>query len=118
MNASYRIAAVAAYVPVLGWLCVLLTQRRNALVMFHLRQAVGLVVFLIAALAGWAVVAWVFAWIPFLLPVSVTLFALVIAAFLFGAMAWVVGVVNAARGRAVILPVFGAWASRIGAPAA
>jgi uncharacterized membrane protein len=118
MSVSDRIAAVVAYLPVVGWLYVLLTQRRNALAMFHLRQAIGLVAFLVAILAGWVVIAWLFAWIPFLLPVSVALFALVTAAYLFGAALWVLGAVNAARGRAVMLPVFGAWASRIGAPVA
>ncbi len=117
MNVSHRIAAMVAYLPVVGWLYVLLAQHRNALAMFHLRQAIGLIAFLLAVLAGWIAIAWVFAWIPYLLPVSVALFALVIAAYLFGAVLWVIGVVNAARGRAVMLPVFGAWASRIGAPA-
>jgi uncharacterized membrane protein len=41
------------------------------------------------------------------------LFALVIVAYVFGAFAWIGGMVNAARGRVVLLPIFGRMANRI-----
>lgn len=113
MNAFPRTPAVIAYIPVLGWLYVLLFQRRNPFAVFHVRQSIGLVGFLIAALAVWAVVAWLLAWIPFAMLLGTALFALVILAYGFGIFALISGAVNASKGRAVILPVFGNMANRI-----
>jgi uncharacterized membrane protein len=59
------------------------------------------------------VIAWVLAWIPYMGAVAAALFTLVIAAYLFGIVAWVLGVINAATKRVVPLPAFGQWASRL-----
>lgn len=107
MDSSSRLAAAFAYLPIVGWLAVWLTQRRNAFAMFHLRQAIGLIIFLIAVPASWAIITWLISWIPFGFLVGNALFALVIAAVVFGVVAWVVGIVNALRGRAAFLPLFG-----------
>lgn len=112
MDLSTRLSAAIAYLPIVGWLYVLLFQRRNAFAMFHLRQAVGLVIFLIVAPVGWAVITWLLAWIPFGFLVGNALFALVIVAVVVGVVAWVVGVVNALRGRAAFLPIFGKLANQ------
>jgi uncharacterized membrane protein len=112
-NLSTRLSAAAAYIPVIGWLYILLTQRSNPLAVFHLRQAVGLCLFLIGALATWAVVAYVLAWLPLMVVVSVALFTVVIAAYVYGAVAWIIGLTNALRNRKVTLPVFGRWANRL-----
>jgi uncharacterized membrane protein len=108
MNTSQRFSAFIAYLlPVIGWVYVLLFQRKNPFAVFHLRQAIGLFLFLIVVFAGWVVVGWVLAWIPFMLIFSVALFTLVISAFIFGLATWVIGMSNALRGRMVLLPLFG-----------
>jgi len=108
-----RLPAVIAYIPVFGWLYVLFFQRKNTLAVYHLRQSIGLFLFLIGVLVGWAVIAWVLTWIPFMDIVGVALFTIVMAAYFLGAVAWVLGLVNALSGRSNPLPVFGQWADRL-----
>ncbi len=113
MKAQQRIGAAVAYIPVFGWLYVLLFARNNALAAFHGRQSVGLWGFLVASLVTWAVIAWLLAFIPLAFVFAVALFTFVIAAFFYGLVALILGVTNALRGRAQVLPVFGALANRL-----
>jgi uncharacterized membrane protein len=113
MGELSRLSAAAAYVPMVGWLYVVLFQRQNPLVMYHLRQSIGLCLFLLFSLLGWAVVAWFLAWLPYLSALSVGLFTIVMVAYLFGAVAWLLGVINALRQKASPLPGFGRWAERL-----
>ena len=114
MNRPSRVSAVLAYLlPIVGWLYVLLFEPRNELAVYHLKQSIGLVVFLAATTAGWLVAGWALAWIPYVFVLSVALFALVIAAYIYGVVAWVLGMRNAARARLAPLPLFGEWARRL-----
>lgn len=114
MSRPSRLPAVLAYlIPVISWLYVLFFQRKNELAMYHLRQAIGLLLFLVATLAGWAVIAWILAWIPFVAVLSAALFTIVIAAYLYGAVAWILGLINALNNQLTPLPLFGKWASRL-----
>ena len=114
MSRSSRFPAVVAYlIPIIGWLYVYSFQRRNTLAMYHLRQSIGLFLFLAAMMAGWAVIAWVLAWIPYMGALGAGLFTIVIAAYLFGIVAWMLGLINALRNRATPLLGFGQWANRL-----
>lgn len=113
MSQASRFPAVFAYIPVVGWLYVLLLQRQNRFAVFHVKQSIGLFLFLLATLIIWAIVAWLLAWIPYVAAVSAGLFTLVIAAYLYGFVAWILGIINALRNRQTQLPWFGAWASRL-----
>ena len=114
MNTSSRLSAVIAYlIPVLGWLYIFFFQRRNSLALYHLRQAIGLVVFLVVTLVAWAVVGWLLAWIPYLSVLSIALFALVVGVYLYGIVAWLIGIYNALCDRESPLPLFGRLASRL-----
>jgi uncharacterized membrane protein len=114
MNMSSRLPAVLAYLlPVVGWLYVFFFQRRNSLALYHLRQSIGLVVFLVVTLMAWGVVGWLLAWIPYLNVLSIALFALVVGAYFYGIVAWLFGIYNALSDRQSPLPLFGRWASRL-----
>ena len=113
MNEVSRMSAMLAYIPVLGWLYVFLFQRKDPLALYHLRQSIGLWLFLLGTLIGWAVVAWVLSAIPYMAIFGVALFTVVIAAYLYGVVVWVLGLINALRNRSVPLPLFGQWASRL-----
>ena len=114
MNTSSRLSAVIAYlIPVLGWLYIFFFQRRNSLALYHLRQAIGLVLFLIVTLLVWGLVSWLLAWIPYLDILGIALFALVMGAYLYGFVAWLFGIYNALRDRESPLPLFGRLASRL-----
>jgi uncharacterized membrane protein len=113
MTTASRLAAALAYIPLIGWLYVYFFQRQNLLALFHLRQSVGLFLFLIATLAGWGVVAWIVAWVPYLAVLSIALFAIVIVAYFYGVLAWILGLINALRNRLTPLPGFGRWANRL-----
>lgn len=113
MDAASRISAALAYVPALGWLYVLIFRRRDKLAMFHVRQSIGLFLFLLAMIIGWAAFAWVAAWLPFGIIASSASFALVIAAYAVGAVSWVAGILHALRGQPLIMPIFGKRAANI-----
>lgn len=113
MSETSRVPAIVAYLPVVGWLYVYVFARKNALAIFHLKQAIGCCLFLLGALVAWAVVAWILAWIPYMGAVGIALFTLVIAAYMFGAVAWLMGVSQAIRKRASPLPIFGKRANRL-----
>ena len=114
MNTSSRLPAALAYLlPVLGWLYVFFFQRKNSFALYHLRQAIGLVTFLVVILIAWAVVGWLLAWIPYLNILSIALFALVVGAYFYGFVAWLFGIYNAFADRQSPLPLFGDWASRL-----
>lgn len=113
MKSSDRFVAVLAYIPVLGWIVVLLLKRHSPLPMFHVRQSIGLFVFIVAAFASWAAGTWVLGWIPFGFMFGVSLFTMVIVAFIFGIFACVTGMIDALKGRMVLLPLFGARANNI-----
>src|SRR3954468_11410184 len=89
--------ALIAYIPIIGWLYVYLLQRKNPLAVYHLRQSVGLVVFLIMSLLVWGVIAYVIAIIPYMAAFSVAGFTVVMAAYLFGAVALIMGILNALK---------------------
>jgi hypothetical protein len=59
------------------------------------------------------VVAWLIAWIQYMAFLSMALFSIVIAVYIFGVVAWVGGIINALNYRAAILPGFGAWAATL-----
>ena len=110
MKVPSRLPAVLVYlVPFVGWLYVFLYQRKNGLALFHLRQAMGLFLFLVTILVGWAVIAWLLVWIPYFGALSAALFTMVIAAYLFGILAWILGIVNALRNRMAPLPGISRW---------
>lgn len=113
MTTSQRLSALVAYLPVLGWLYVGIFQSKDKFSKFHLRQSLGLFIFLLAVFLGWAVLAALISLFPYAVLISVALFTLVIFAFLFGIVAWLLGIANALRGRMAMLPVFGRFASRI-----
>jgi len=114
MNRPSRLPAVLTYlVPVIGWLYVIFFQRKNSLAIYHLKQSIGLVLFLVTTTASWFAVAWVMAWIPFMDILSIALFAIVIVAYLYGCVAWILGLGNALSARPTPLPLFGEWASRL-----
>ncbi len=105
--------ALIAYIPIVGWLYVYFTQRSNSFAVFHLRQSVGLFLFLVATFLVWAVVAYVLAIIPYMAVFSVALFTIVIAFYIFGVVAWVSGILNALKNKSTPLPLFGQWANRL-----
>jgi uncharacterized membrane protein len=114
MNRQSRFPAVLTYlIPVIGWLYVIFFQRKNSLAIYHLKQSIGLVVFLVVTTTGWFAVAWIMAWIPYVAVLSIALFAIVIVAYLYGGVAWILGLSNALRSRPVPLPLFGQWANRL-----
>jgi len=113
MNNQSPYTAAIAYIPILGWVYVYLLQRKNSFAVFHLRQSVGLFLFLVGSLVVWAIVAYLIAIIPYMAPFSVALFTIVIAAYLFGAVTWVMGILNALKSKSTPLPLFGQWANRL-----
>jgi uncharacterized membrane protein len=112
-SSSDRFSAFLAYIPVIGWIYVLLAKRQVSLPMFHVRQSIGLFIFLAITSAAWVVVTWILGWIPFGFMFGIALFTMVIIAFIFGIIAWVTGIVQALQGRMALLPLIGKMANSI-----
>lgn len=139
---AYRISAAFAYVPVIGWLYVFFFQRKNPLASFHLRQSIGLVLFLLRAVILWVVVAWLLMAVPsifdhllrpsgdqsplllgildsltgasqFLGAVAMATFGLVMVAFFWGFVVWLMGIYYALNNRLTALPGIGNLANRL-----
>lgn len=108
-----RISALLAYLPIIGWLYVYFTQSKNAFAMFHLRQSIGLFIFLVGTFIGWVIIAYVLALIPYVIVISMALFAIVIAAYAYGFVLWIMGMLNALRNLAQPLPGIGKRANRL-----
>ena len=111
MSKSSRYLAFFAYLlSAPAALYVLLARRDDPFAVFHARQSLAIVVAAVAAPLLWAVVAWGGAWIPTVGPlIGLTLFALVIAAYIGLAASWVAGMVFALKGTVRSLPVTGSW---------
>ena len=114
---SSRIAAFLTYLLlVIGWAYVLVARRGDSLAMFHVRQSIILALSAIVAVIAWVVFGWVMGLVPLLgPPLSIASFALVIAAMIYLAIMWVVGMVWALQGKAQSLPIpiIGRWADRL-----
>lgn len=114
MDTKNRLTAFAAYLlPIIGWIYILIFERENKFARFHLKQAIGLFLFLIIISLGWIVVAWGVTWVPYGFILGMGLFTLVISAFFIGLVAWVLGMINALRGVVAFLPFFGRNAERL-----
>lgn len=101
-------------VPALGWLAGLTVLRRNVINLYHACQALALTLGVLVVPAAWAVGSWIVAWIPLVGPVTaVAGFALVMAAAPTLAIVWLIGLSNALLGKAVPLPMVGAWGEAI-----
>ena len=114
MNTSQRFPAFITYIlPVIGWIYVAIFQSKNQFARFHMRQSVGLFLFLILITLAWGIVTWLLAWIPYAFVFGIALFALPIVSYVFGVIAWIIGMANALQSRAAILPVIGGYSSRL-----
>ncbi len=114
MDKSQRFQGFIAYIlPVIGWIYLIIFQRKNRFAQFHLRQSIGLFLFLIFVTVGWGLVAWLLAWIPYASILGIALFSLPLTAYVFGVVAWIIGIVNALLCRETYLPVIGGYSSRL-----
>jgi uncharacterized membrane protein len=114
VKTSQRILACLAYLLcVPGWLIALAAGRQSRFVVYHVKQSVALALFLVAVLIGWGVLVWLTAWVSVLFIVGIAAFSLVIAAAIFGVIAWVLGMRNALRGQMAALPIVGQWSRRL-----
>jgi uncharacterized membrane protein len=113
MTDRERILSFIAYIPVVGWIYIWYANRNVTYAVFHLRQSVGLVLFLLAVFGGWVAIGWALAWLPYMFVLSIALFALVIAALIYGMIAWLFGVANAFNGKVAYLPIMGEIFNRL-----
>ena len=115
MNEPKRHYAFLAYfVPILGWLYVLLFQKKDKFAVYHAKQSIMLTIMVLVAPVIWGAVAWILTWIPLAgAIIAAALFALVILTYIFLAAVWVVGMAYALQAKVKPLPIVGGWAERI-----
>jgi uncharacterized membrane protein len=111
---SKTLAFLAYLLSILGWLYVLLFQRRDRLAVYHAKQSLGLTLAALAAPVVWALGAWILSWIPLAGPlVAGAAFSLVILTYAFLGGAWITGMVYALQAKTKPLPLVGRWMERI-----
>jgi uncharacterized membrane protein len=114
VSRSSRYLAFFAYLLSLpGALFVLFACRDDSFAVYHARQSLVITIAAIVMPLAWAVIAWACAWIPIVgALVGLSLFALVIAAYLGLLISWITGMIFALRGRSRPVPLVGALATR------
>jgi uncharacterized membrane protein len=112
---SSQVLAFLAYAFwIVGWLIVMVVARNDRFAAYHARQSLGLSLAIILAPLVWLIVAWMIAWIPSVgVVISAAIFSLVIGLYIVAAVAWVYGMIHAARGQYRPVPFFGDWAARL-----
>lgn len=112
---SSQVLAFLAYALwIVGWLIVVLVARNDRFATYHARQSLALSLAIILAPLVWIIVAWPIAWIPNVgVVVSAAMFSLVIGLYIVAAVAWVYGMIHAARAQLRPVPFFGDWALRL-----
>lgn len=115
MSKPKRYLAFLTYLlPILGWLYVLLFQRKDEFAVYHAKQSMVLTITAVGAPAAWVVVAWIVSWLSLAGPIiAVALFALVILTYIFLAVDWVIGMVYVLQAKMEPVPVVGGWAERV-----
>jgi uncharacterized membrane protein len=114
VKASEKYLAFLAYfIPIGGWLYILLFRRERGFARYHAKQSLALTLLAIGSLIVWAIAAWVFAWVPLVGPIiSVLLFTMVMVVYVIVAIDWVLGMVYALQTRLEPIPFIGGWAER------
>jgi uncharacterized membrane protein len=114
VSRSSRYLAFFGYLLSLpGALFVLLARRNDLFAVYHARQSLRLAIIGLLAPIGWAVVAWILAWIPVVGGmIGVVLFSLVIAIYVGVLISWVAGMIYSLKGQVRPLPLFGTRSTR------
>jgi uncharacterized membrane protein len=114
VSRSSRYLAFAAYLLSLpGALFVLLARRDDPFAVYHARQSLAIVIAALVTPLAWAVIAWASAWIPTAgVLIGLSLFPLVLAAYIGLLVSWIAGMIFALRGQARPVPLVGARATR------
>ena len=105
-----RFPALLAYLlPVLGPLYVFITHRKDRFSFYHAKQALTITLVAILAPVVWLLGGWIISLIPYGFLLMVSLFALVIATYLFLIYALIVGIANVSQTKIKPLPLIGKW---------
>jgi uncharacterized membrane protein len=114
MDKTQRFPAFLAYLlPVISWIYLAVFQRKNRFAIFHMRQSIGLFLFVILITLAWGLASWLLAWIPYAIILAVVLFTFPLVAYIFSAIAWIIGMINALRNMETPLPMIGGYSSRL-----
>jgi uncharacterized membrane protein len=113
-RSSQAFAFLAYALLIFGWLIVMLVARNDRFAVYHAKQSLVLSLAVILAPLVWLVLGWLVAWIPSVgVVVSAAMFSLVIGLYIVAAIAWVYGMIHAARAQLRPLPFFGDWTDRL-----
>jgi uncharacterized membrane protein len=111
---SRTLAFLAYLLSILGWLYVLLFQRKDKLALYHAKQSLLLTLVVVGSVAVWLLASWVLSWVPLVGPLlAAALFSQVILIGIFVIALWILGMVSALQTRTRPLPIVGKWAERI-----
>jgi uncharacterized membrane protein len=115
MKTSNKILAFLSYLLFIpGWLFVLVFRRKDEHAKFHARQSLIINLFVFLLLVLWFVFTWLLVGISIIGPITAWfLFAIVIAIYIYLAIAWVMGMLRSFNPDAKPLPLVGNWAQKL-----
>ena len=110
-----RVLAFLTYpLGVLGWLYVLLFQRKDKLALYHAKQSLVLTLVFTVSAVAWLVGTWIIAWVPLVGPLlAAAAFSQIILIGIFVVVAGIIGMVYALQDKMQPLPFVGQWGERI-----
>jgi uncharacterized membrane protein len=109
-----RFPALLAYlIPILGPLYVFISYRKDRFALYHAKQALTITIVAILAPVVWLIGGWILTWLPYGFLLTVSLFALVIATYLFLVYASVVGITHVSQTKIKPLPLIGRWGEQL-----
>jgi uncharacterized membrane protein len=113
-NQTSRFSALVAYLlPVLGWLYVLIFQRKDRFALYHAKQAAMITIVAILAPLVWLVGGWLLMFLPYGAILAMALFSLVIAIYFFLLYLCILGMANVSQTKIKRLPLIGEWGEQL-----
>ena len=109
-----RFPALLAYlVPIFGSLYVFISYRKDRFALYHAKQALIVTIVAILAPLIWLIAGWLLSLLPYGFILTVALFALVIALYLFLIYALIAGIAHVSQTKIKPLPLIGSWGERL-----
>jgi uncharacterized membrane protein len=114
MKTTNRFPAFLAYfLLIFGCLYVFIFRRKDKFAVYHAKQSLLIVLAALVTPVVWLAITWLLSWLPFGFLLGMALFSLALAAYVFLAVIWLLGMFNVAQTVTQPLPIIGGWAKWI-----
>jgi len=112
---SEKILCLIAYIFSLpGAILVRFAGKKNSFCLHHARRSAELFLFLLFLFVDWYIITYILLIIPYAgFPLAMSLFGIIVAAWLFSLVLCIMGIVKALQGKTVIFPFVTSFMNKI-----